>query len=101
MSGVAVKRLVEERNEWRRKSPHGFIARPIANEDGTKNLFVWECGIPGRKNTAWEGGLFKLLMEFTDKYPNTPPACYFRPPIFHPNIDPTGIVCLPSLEKNN
>lgn len=26
----------------------------------------WECGIPGKENTIWHGGLFKLDMIFPD-----------------------------------
>jgi ubiquitin-conjugating enzyme E2 I len=26
----------------------------------------WECGIPGKAKTLWEGGLFKLDMAFPD-----------------------------------
>jgi Ubiquitin-conjugating enzyme len=26
----------------------------------------WECGIPGKQKTLWEGGLFKLDMIFPD-----------------------------------
>lgn len=26
----------------------------------------WECGIPGKPKTLWEGGLFKLDMVFPD-----------------------------------
>ena len=27
-----------------------FYARPTKKEDGTQNLFKWECGIPGPKD---------------------------------------------------
>ena len=26
----------------------------------------WECGIPGKEKTLWEGGLFKLSVIFPD-----------------------------------
>ena len=26
----------------------------------------WECGIPGKDNTIWQGGLFKIDMIFPD-----------------------------------
>ena len=28
------------------------------------NLMLWECAIPGKKNSSWEGGLYKLKMIF-------------------------------------
>lgn len=26
----------------------------------------WSCGIPGKEKTLWEGGLFKLEMNFPE-----------------------------------
>lgn len=31
---------------------------------------IWDCGIPGKAGTDWEGGVFKLTMEFPDEYPS-------------------------------
>lgn len=61
MAGIAAGRLAEERKSWRKDHPFGFIAKPAKNEDGTLNLFQWECAIPGRKDTIWEGGLYKVI----------------------------------------
>lgn len=33
----------------------------------------WNCFIPGKKGTDWEGGFYPLSMEFTDDYPAKPP----------------------------
>lgn len=60
----------------------------------------WEAGIPGVANTDWEGGVYKLTMEFTDDYPAKPPKCKFHPPLFHPNIYPSGTVCLSILAED-
>lgn len=40
--------------------------------------------------TPWEGGSYKLRMIFKDDYPATPPKCKFEPPLFHPNVYPSG-----------
>ena len=67
-----------------------FIARPMVDErTETPNLFKWECFIPGKREvspthqfahptraqTPWEGGKFRLTMEFSQDYPNKPPKC--------------------------
>ena len=44
----------------------------------------------GKKSTAWDGGSYKLRMIFKDDYPTTPPKCKFEPPLFHPNVYPSG-----------
>ncbi|KAI7803692.1 putative SUMO-conjugating enzyme UBC9-like [Triplophysa rosa] len=99
MSGISLSRLSQERKAWRKDHPFGFVAVPTKNPDGTMNLMNWECGIPGKKGTLWEGGLYKLTMLFKDDYPSSPPKCKFEPPIFHPNVYPSGTVCLSILEE--
>lgn len=54
------------RKQWRKDHPFGFYARPQKNAQGVLDLKVWECGIPGKEKTIWEGGLFKLLVTFPD-----------------------------------
>ncbi|EFA82218.1 putative E2 enzyme Ubc9 [Heterostelium album PN500] len=94
MSGIALARLTEERKNWRKDHPFGFYARPKNNADGSANLFMWECGIPGVTGTLWEGGVYPLTMEFSEDYPSKPPKCRFPKDFFHPNIYPSGTVCL-------
>ncbi|XP_060777112.1 SUMO-conjugating enzyme UBC9-A isoform X1 [Neoarius graeffei] len=77
MSGIALSRLAQERKAWRKDHPFGFVAVPTKNPDGTMNLMNWECAIPGKKGTPWEGGLFKLRMLFKDDYPSSPPKLDF------------------------
>eukprot|EP01147_Barroeca_monosierra_P008551 gene8551-10271_t len=99
MSGIAVERLMEERKSWRRDHPHGFAARPIVAEDGTKDFMNWTCTIPGKEGTPWQGGFYKLKMIFSEDYPMAPPKCQFEKPLFHPNVYPSGTVCLSLLDS--
>jgi len=64
------------------------------------NLMHWVCGIPGRAATPWEGGVYPLTMEFSEDYPTKPPTCRFPKGFFHPNIYPSGTVCLSILNEN-
>merc|ERR1712025_598353 len=43
--------------------------------------------------------LYKLSMIFKDDYPSSPPKCKFEPPLFHPNVYPSGTVCLSILDE--
>ena len=106
--------------QWRRDHPFGFFAKPQRNSQGVLDLKRWECGIPGKDKTVWEGGLFKLDVTFPDgkyfarlsnlglstqrltrplEYPTKPPKCRFIPPLFHPNVYPSGTVCLSILNE--
>jgi ubiquitin-conjugating enzyme E2 I len=100
MSGLARGRLAEERKNWRKDHPHGFFARPTTNPDGSMNLMKWECGIPGKKATVWDGGVYPLSIEFSEDYPTKPPLCKFPKGFFHPNIYPSGTVCLSILNED-
>lgn len=82
---------------------------------------LWDCAIPGKKGvsmkidisshtknhinifhnfqTPWENGLYKLRMIFKDDYPTSPPKCKFEPALFHPNVYPSGTVCLSLLDE--
>ncbi|XWW95892.1 hypothetical protein V2A60_003860 [Cordyceps javanica] len=92
-------RLQEERKQWRRDHPFGFYARPMRTKEGILDLKNWECGVPGKEKTIWEGGMFKLTMAFPEEYPTKPPKCKFVPPLFHPNVYPSGTVCLSILNE--
>jgi len=98
-SGIAKTRLMEERKQWRKDHPHGFYARPAKKEDSTLDLMNWQCGIPGKPGTPWEAGVYKLIMVFPEDYPSKPPKCKFMPPLFHPNVYPSGTVCLSILNE--
>lgn len=93
-SSAAIVRLTEERKNWRKDSLAGFYARPAVNEDNSTDLTRWNCGIPGREKTDWEGGLFKVQLRFPKSYPMEPPICSFTPVIFHPNVFSDGNICL-------
>ena len=100
MSGIARARLASERKNFRKARPFGFYARPEVNKDGSTNLFKWKCGIPGKEGSDWAGGVYTLTMTFPDDYPVRPPKCQFVPPLFHPNIYPSGTVCLSILSED-
>ncbi|QIW98296.1 hypothetical protein AMS68_003814 [Peltaster fructicola] len=101
MSSLMLSRLQEERKSWRKDHPFGFVARPRKNATGVINLQEWECAIPGREKTIWEGGLYKLELIFPNEYPTKPPKCKFVPPLFHPNVYPSGTVCLSILNEDD
>ncbi len=80
MSGIARGRLTEERKAWRKDHPHvswclsmlhseriqltfipqAFYARPANNSDGSTNLMLWECGIPGKDKVIYSFSLDQI-----------------------------------------
>ena len=86
-------RSIKCRKQWRRDHPFGFFAKPVRTAQGVLDLKKWECGVPGKDKTLWEGGLFKLdvlfpdgksgrckcftpeVLTYTLEYPTKPPKC--------------------------
>lgn len=60
----------------------------------------WSAVIFGPDDTPWEGGTFKLSLQFTEDYPNKPPLVKFVSKLFHPNVYNDGGICLDLLQNN-
>ncbi|KAI5476541.1 ubiquitin-conjugating enzyme E2 I [Pseudohyphozyma bogoriensis] len=99
MSETAFARIKEDRKEWRKSHPFGMWARPTKFGDKL-DLMRWEAVVPGKEGTDWEGGEYKLTITFTDEYPTKPPKVKFMPPVFHPNVYPSGTICLSILDAD-
>ena len=51
----------------------------MKNAQGILDLRNWECGVPGKDKTLWEGGLFKLTVAF--------PEGKSKVPVHGPNLE--------------
>ncbi|KAK9463921.1 ubiquitin-conjugating enzyme/RWD-like protein [Lipomyces oligophaga] len=99
MTSLCLNRLQQERKQWRRDHPFGFYAKPLKLADGSLDLLTWSVGIPGKKGTNWEGGTYTLTLSFPPEYPTKPPKCRFAAGFWHPNVYPSGTVCLSILNE--
>lgn len=88
------KRLQSELMTLMMSSTPGISAFPDDSD-----LFHW-CGtITGPAGTYYEGLTFKLSMTFPPNYPYSPPTIMFTSPMWHPNIDMAGHICLDILKE--
>ncbi|KAI5785959.1 ubiquitin-conjugating enzyme/RWD-like protein [Geopyxis carbonaria] len=87
------KRLQTELMQLMMSKTPGISAFP---RDG--NLLEWTATIKGPETTPYEGLTFKLSMEFSSSYPMSPPTVLFTTPMFHPNVDMAGRICLDILK---
>ena len=61
-------------------------------------MFKWEGIIVGPSGTPYEGGMFKLNIEFPPDYPYKGPKVTFDTSIYHCNINRAGQICLDILK---
>ncbi len=94
MTTPARKRLLRDFKRLQKDPPTGIQAAPVDN-----NIMQWQAVIIGPDDTPWEGGTFKLLLEFNEDYPNKPPAVKFVSKLFHPNVYNDGKICLDILQN--
>ncbi|CAD8150708.1 unnamed protein product [Paramecium octaurelia] len=94
MSTNSRMRLVRDLQKLKQMIPQGFQAAPFDD-----NILLWEAVIFGPDQTIWDGGIFKLLLEFTEEYPLKPPNVIFKTKIFHPNVYADGKICLDILQN--
>lgn len=58
------------------------------------NLFVWTVWFLGPKETPYEGGTFKATLKFPEDFPMKPPVLTINSEFWHPNVYPSGEVCM-------
>ncbi|XP_046338739.1 ubiquitin-conjugating enzyme E2 T-like [Haliotis cracherodii] len=87
---VRMKREIQMMSE---SPPHGISCWP--KDDKIDHL---EAQIVGGEGTPYEGGIFKLEIQIPERYPFEPPKVRYVTPIYHPNIDNGGRICLDTLK---
>ncbi|KAJ9581946.1 hypothetical protein L9F63_003699 [Diploptera punctata] len=82
-------RLKRELENIIKNPPPGISC--VTKEDSAD---VLDASIIGMKDTPYEGGVFKVEIQIPEKYPFEPPRLRFLTPVYHPNIDGAGRICL-------
>lgn len=94
MSTPARRRLMRDFKRLQEDPPTGVSGAPSEN-----NIMLWNAVIFGPVGTPFEDGTFKLLIEFSEEYPNKPPTVRFVSRMFHPNVYADGSICLDILQN--
>lgn len=73
--------------------PEGICCYPKSDRTD-----ILSANILGPSGSPYEGGLFQLEVEVPDSYPFEPPRLKFLTPVYHPNIDNAGRICMDLLK---
>ncbi|KAG5178298.1 ubiquitin-conjugating enzyme E2S [Tribonema minus] len=95
-SPQTISRLHREVGELARASPEGCTFVPSE----TDNIAEIMCDIEGPVGTPYEGGSFRVKLVLSSDYPSSPPRGFFLTRIYHPNVGPTGDICVNTLKKD-
>ncbi|KAK4895322.1 hypothetical protein LTR27_006665 [Elasticomyces elasticus] len=92
-NGNVIKRLQSELMALMTSPTPGLSAFP-SNADITK----WNATISGPSDTPYADLTFKLTLAYPSNYPYAPPEVLFKTPVYHPNVDFSGRICLDILK---
>ncbi|KAI5169664.1 ubiquitin-conjugating enzyme E2 D [Pancytospora epiphaga] len=64
------------------------------------NMYKWKAFMTPSKTSVYHNSILELSIIFPPTYPYVPPAITFVTPVFHPNINTNGSICISTLAKD-
>ena len=81
-------------------SPGSSTLPPSGGSGAGLTATTLTADIVGPPDTPYAGGVFRCRLVFSVDYPAAPPRGVFLTKIFHPNVSPSGDICVNTLKKD-
>ncbi|KAI1118777.1 ubiquitin-conjugating enzyme/RWD-like protein [Nemania sp. NC0429] len=83
--------LARQFDQIKENFKRGDVPHNIELENG--NPFSWVLTYFGRPMTNFDGGMFRIKLNFSPRFPEEQPRVRFLTPVFHHRVTPDGILC--------
>jgi ubiquitin-conjugating enzyme E2 Z len=87
---VAVN-LASQFDQVKESFKRGDVPHNLELENGSP--FVWVLTYFGRPMTNFDGGMFRIKLNFSPRFPEEQPRVKFLTPVFHHRVTPDGVLC--------
>lgn len=95
LSPQIIRQIVKEMHQRADEPPEGI--RVQLNDADVTDI---QALIEGPASTPYSGGAFRVKLALGRDFPKEPPKAYFLTKIFHPNVAPSGEICVNTLKRD-